>query len=97
MVHRPLTTLFLIQSLDGKISPGDTNELDVDKDFPHIVGVREGLQQYYDLEKLTDRVSVNTGKVQAKIGVNSRDISLVKKSNIDFVIIDNKSHLKLPT
>lgn len=90
---RPVTTLFLIISLDGKISTGDTNELDVDKDFTDIVGLREGLFQYYDLEKQTDRVSFNTGKVLAKIGVNSRDLSSVKKSDVDFVIVDNEPHL----
>lgn len=90
---RPITTLFLIQSLDGKISTGDTNELDVDKDYPKIVGVREGVHQYYDLERQTDRVSFNTGKVQAKIGVNTRDLKTVRKSDVDFVIVDNMPHL----
>ena len=41
---RPETTLFMIESLDGKISTGDNDELDVDKDFKRIVGVKEGLQ-----------------------------------------------------
>jgi len=54
---RPVTTLFMIESLDGKISTGDVDELDVDKDFKRIVGVKEGLHQYYDLEKQTDLFS----------------------------------------
>ena len=43
--NRPEATLFLIQSLDGKITLGDNDNLDVDKDFPKIKGVKEGLHQ----------------------------------------------------
>lgn len=91
---RPITTLFLIQSLDGKISTGDTNEMDTDKDFRVIRGIKEGLQQYYELEKHTDVVSFNTGSVQAKIGVNKRDLSkVVKETSLCFVVVDSKPHL----
>ena len=90
--QRPLTTLFMIESLDGKISTGDVDELDVDKDFSRIAGVKEGLHQYYDLEKLTDRVSLNSGKVQSKIRVNERYWDK-DPDDISFVVIDNKPHL----
>ena len=93
LVNRPITTLFMIQSLDGKISTGDVDELDVDKDFKRIVGVKEGLHQYYDLEKQTDRVSFNSGKVQAKVGVNERIWNKEKSDDICFVVVDNKPHL----
>ena len=43
---RPITTLFMLMSVDGKISSGATDDLDFDKDFPQIQGVKEGLQQY---------------------------------------------------
>ena len=35
---RPITTLFMLMSVDGKISPGATDDLDFDKDLPHIPG-----------------------------------------------------------
>ena len=89
---RPETTLFMIESLDGKISTGDTDELDVDKDFKRIVGVKEGLSQYYQLEKQTDPFSLNSGKVMAKIGVNKRTEEPTKMG-CSFIIIDNKPHL----
>lgn len=92
-MNRPITTLFMIQSLDGKISTGDVDELDVDKDFKRIVGIKEGLQQYYDLEKQTDWVSFNSGKVQAKVGVNNRIWNKDKPDDICFVVVDNKPHL----
>ncbi|MBP9820507.1 dihydrofolate reductase family protein [Candidatus Woesebacteria bacterium] len=92
MSDRPVTTLFMIESVDGKISTGDVDELDVDKDFKRIVGVKEGLHQYYDLEKLTDPYSLNTGRVMQKIGVNER-VEEPKKMGCSFVIIDNKPHL----
>ena len=42
-MKRPETTLFMLMSVDGKISTGDTDIMDVDKDFPTITGLREGL------------------------------------------------------
>jgi 2,5-diamino-6-(ribosylamino)-4(3H)-pyrimidinone 5'-phosphate reductase len=92
--QRPTTTLFMIESLDGKISTGDVDELDVDKDFSRIVGVKEGLQQYYELEKKTDWVSFNSGKVQAKVGVNKRTWDK-DPDDICFAVVDNKPHLDI--
>ncbi len=92
-INRPVTTLFLLESLDGKISTGDVDERDTDKDFHRIVGIKEGVQQYYDLEQQTDLVSFNSAKVQAKIGVNDRDLSSVKKGDVSFIVVDNKPHL----
>ncbi|MDP4010129.1 MAG: dihydrofolate reductase family protein [Candidatus Shapirobacteria bacterium] len=82
----------MIESLDGKISTGDVDELDVDTDFKRIRGIKEGLFQYYDIEKTTDAFSLNTGRVMAKIGVNTRKSEPVK-IDCNFVIIDNKPHL----
>ena len=36
-MDRPITTLFMLMSVDGKISTGATDDLDVDKDFPKIL------------------------------------------------------------
>lgn len=88
---RPLTTLFMLMSLDGKISTGKSDNLDVDKDFPNIKGVAEGLHQYYELEQNTDLHSLNTGRVQAKIGINEK--SSPTKTPVSIIIIDNKPHL----
>ena len=87
-MDRPITTLFLLTSVDGKISTGATDALDVDKDFPKIAGVCEGLHQYYEIEQTTDLWSLNSGRVQAKIGVNSRPMP--EKTPVSFVMIDNK-------
>ncbi len=62
MMDRPITTLFMLMSVDGKISTGATDELDVDRDFPAIPGLREGLHQYYEIEQTTDLWSFNTGR-----------------------------------
>lgn len=87
METRSITTLFMLMSADGKISTGASDELDVDRDFPRISGVREGLHQYYELEQETDLWSFNTGRVQAKIGVNEKD--LPAKTPVSFVLLDN--------
>lgn len=86
-MERPITTLFMLMSVDGKISTGTTDELDVDRDFPKIPGVREGLHQYYEIEQTTDLWSFNTGRVQAKLGVNEKEMP--SKTPVSFVLLDN--------
>ncbi len=90
--NRPETTLFMLMSVDGKISTGDTDTLDFDRDLPSVVGVREGLHQYYELEQQTDIFSLNTGRVMAKVGVNEK-MDDPKPVPCSFIIIDNKPHL----
>ncbi len=87
-MDRPITTLFMLMSVDGKISTGATDDLDVDKDFPKIAGISEGLHQYYEIEQTTDLWTINSGRVQAKIGANTREIP--NKTPVSFVVIDNK-------
>ncbi len=77
-------------SVDGKISTGDTSERDVDKDFKKIEGVKEGLHQYYDIEKTTDAFSLNSGIVMSKIGVNTPQ-NPIHCPDISFIIIDNNN------
>ena len=87
-MDRPITTLFMLMSVDGKISTGASDNLDMDKDFPKITGVKEGLHQYYEIEQTTDLWSLNSGRVQAKIGVNAADMP--DKTPVSFAVIDNK-------
>ena len=89
-MDRPITTLFMLVSVDGKISTGATDVLDVDQDYACMDGVKEGLHQYYEIEQTTDLWSFNTGRVQEKMGVNSKPYP--PKSPVSFVLLDN-SHL----
>ena len=91
-MDRPVVTLFMLISVDGKISTGCTDELDVDKDFPRIKGIGEGLKQYYKIEQTTDLFSLNSGRVMEKVGANKPQKKLAK-SPVSFLIIDNKPHL----
>ncbi|MBQ1446483.1 MAG: dihydrofolate reductase family protein [Solobacterium sp.] len=86
-MERPITTLYMLMSVDGKISTGAVEELDVDRDFPAIDGVKEGLHQYYEIEQTTDLWSFNTGRVQKKMGVNEKP--LPEKTPVSFVLLDN--------
>ncbi|MBP5452744.1 MAG: dihydrofolate reductase family protein [Treponema sp.] len=85
--ERPITTLFMLMSVDGKISTGANDEFDVDRDFPTIDGLKEGLSQYYEIEQTTDLWLFNTGRVQEKMGVNKKEPPA--KSPVSFVILDN--------
>lgn len=86
-MDRPITTLFMLTSVDGKISTGAADELDVDRDFPGIDGLKEGLHQYYEIEQTTDLWSFNTGRVQAKMGANEKE--LPEKTPVSFALLDN--------
>lgn len=92
MSNRPTTTLFLLVSVDGRISTGDTDVMDFDKDLPKIKGVKEGLAQYYAIERTTDFFSLNSGRVMAKVGANKK-VWEGKPLPVSFIIIDNKPHL----
>ena len=87
-MNRPMTTLFMLMSADGKISTGATDEMDVDRDFPQITGLKEGLHQYYEIEQTTDLWSFNTGRVQEKMGVNTADMP--DRTPVSFVLLDNR-------
>jgi len=89
-MNRPITTLFMLMSVDGKISTGSNDSMDVDADYPKIGGLKEGLYQYYELEQETDLWSFNTGRVQRKMGVNEKPLPC--KTPVSFVLLDN-SHL----
>ena len=86
-MDRPVTTLFMLMSVDGKISTGSPDELDFDRDLPRLPGVREGLHQYYEIEQTTDLWSFNTGRVQAKMGVNEKEMP--EKTPVSFALLDN--------
>lgn len=79
----------MLSSLDGKISTGRKNTRDYDRDLPRVKGLKEGLKQYYDLEKKTDICSFNTGLVMAKIGVNTSK-SPINVPQCSFVIVDSQ-------
>lgn len=87
-----IKTLFMLLSLDGKISTGSSDERDFDKDLPNIPGIKEGVGQYDALEHQTDLYSFNTGKVMAKVGWNEPKES-IKKIPVTFVLVDNQPHL----
>jgi len=91
-MKRTYNTLFMLMSLDGKISTGANDGFDFDEDFPKIDGIKEGLYQYYDIEKTTDWYSFNTGRVMAKVGWNEMKEN-IEKVTCNFVIVDNKPHL----
>lgn len=86
-MNRPITTLFMLASADGKISTGASDAFDFDSDLPKLDGVKEGLHQYYEIEQTTDLWSFNTGRVQAKLGVNQNAIP--SKTVVSHVLLDN--------
>ena len=94
IIQRPETTLYILVSVDGKISTGDTDALDTETDFPRIRGIKEGLNQYYQLQQEIDLHALESGRTMAKVGCNEKIVD-VEKTAVSFIIIDNKPHLNL--
>jgi 2,5-diamino-6-(ribosylamino)-4(3H)-pyrimidinone 5'-phosphate reductase len=90
---RAETTLFLLMSVDGKITTGESDALDSGRDWRRIKGVKEGLHQYYQIEYSIAVNSLSTGRVMAKIGLNSRTETPEKDERLTFFIVDRKPHL----
>jgi 2,5-diamino-6-(ribosylamino)-4(3H)-pyrimidinone 5'-phosphate reductase len=94
-MNKPITTLFLNISLDGKISTGDLDTMDTCLNYPKIKGIGEGYLQYYKIEETTDLHTLNSAKVLVK-SHNGKCINEkfeIKKTPINFMVIDNKPHL----
>ncbi len=70
-MNRPITTLYMLMSLDGKISTGSSDLLDFDKDIPNIAGVNEGLNKCYEIEQTTSYWTFLTGRTMSKAGVGA--------------------------
>lgn len=87
-IGRPETTLFMLMSVDGKISSGFSRDRDLEIDLASFEETRRGLQLYYDIEKTTDLWTICTGKTKSKIGINSTS-GRIYEVRANIVIIDN--------
>lgn len=90
---RAETTLLLLMSVDGKITSGESDNLDSDRDWKRIRGVKEGIHQYYEIEWSTAINSLSTGRIMEKIGINSRTETPEKDDRLTFFVVDRKPHL----
>ena len=62
-MNRPVTTLFMLLSVDGKISTGATDEMDVDRDHPAVHVKEENLHIIFQ-EKLSLAAALTVLKEQ---------------------------------
>lgn len=67
----PEVTLYMLQSIDGKICTGDTPDRDFDREFPEIPLLKKGMDTYYAYEKETDYWSMISGGTVCKLGINA--------------------------
>lgn len=89
-MNRPIITLFMLESLDGKINTGNSDTLDLDKDLPKIDGVKEGLHQYYKIESNTDYFSIKSDDELNKL----RALELIECNKLDDSYIQLKYKVK---
>ena len=62
-MNRPVTTLFMLLSVDGKISTGATDEMDMDRDHPAFHVKEENLHIIFQ-EKLSLAAALTVLKEQ---------------------------------
>jgi|GEM_PF-6639541 len=85
-MKRPISTLILPISADGKLVSRDSIITDKDPSWrvqPHVTGY---LQQFYDFST-SDSYTLTTGEVMALSGVNHK-ISKPEKEDLSLVVLD---------
>lgn len=85
---RPNVTMFMLMSVDGKISTGCNEFYDFDKDLPKLAFTSKGLHQYYELEAETALWTMCSGKTQTKV-LNGVPLTDIVKSPASIVVIDS--------
>lgn len=88
----PYSTLFLLSSVDGKISSGAGDERGFEQDLPAMRGVGWGLPQYHAMETQSEQYSLSTGRVLAKLGWNGEKDD-VSPGPLTQLVLDNRPHL----
>lgn len=89
-MNRPITTVFMLQSIDGKISFNGTGRLDFDDKIPMLSWSAKGINRYYEAEIGMDETTLMSGKTLKVVGWNEKVVRENKELMI--VIIDN-NHL----
>jgi 2,5-diamino-6-(ribosylamino)-4(3H)-pyrimidinone 5'-phosphate reductase len=88
---RPETTLFLVMSVDGRITSHDSDDIDPNKSWKHDPRIAALTQPFVDFG--TGNVhSLTYGEAMNKVGINTRT-GKTKRLPIKLIVIDDLSHL----
>ena len=83
MKKRPITTLFMLESLDGKISSGNTDELDADRDW-----CKNDIKEYHN------KVEVKFVIIDNKPHLNENGIDYICHWVENLILVTtNKKHI----
>ncbi len=85
----PYVELYMLMSVDGKISSGKLDCLDFDRDIPELDYSKDGLYQYYDIEKTLPNWSIISGKTLSKVGWNDTVINSEKLDHCGLIVYDS--------
>ena len=88
---RPQTTLFLIMSVDGRITSHDSDDLDPNKKWKRDPKVRAITQQFYNFASGGIH-TITSGSSLAKAGINRRT-GQPAHLDINLIVIDHPAHL----
>ncbi|MCT4396691.1 dihydrofolate reductase family protein [Periweissella beninensis] len=90
--NRPYTTLFLLSSLDGKISSGNSSTFNARKEWYQIPEIAIGLQQFVDIKQTVDAWLFTTAKSLLSFNVNHLSYT-PERTESSIAIIDNHQRL----
>lgn len=90
--NRPYTTLFLLSSVDGKISSGNGSMFNARKDWYHVPTIAIGLQQFVDIKQTVDSWLFTTAKTLLSFNVNHLNYT-PERTEASVAIIDNHQRL----
>lgn len=89
-MNRQIVTVFMIQSIDGKISFNGTGRLDFDDRIPTLSWSAKGIKHYYEAKFGIDDTTLISGKTLEIVGWNDKVVH--ENKELTLVVIDN-NHL----
>jgi hypothetical protein len=90
-LDRPKVTLFLTQSVDGRITSHDSDDIDPDKAWKKEPRIQALTTPFYEFASGKIH-TLTTGEVMAKMGVNYR-IGPAKRLDTKLIVIDDLEYL----
>ena len=91
---RPQTTLFLVNSVDGRVVSHDSDDLDPDKSWKKDPKIAAISQPFFEFAKTQEVTTLTYGTILEKLGLNTRQGTPIDLG-VNLVVVDEKQALNL--
>lgn len=89
---RPITTLFLVNSVDGRITSHDSDEVDPNKQWKKDPRIAALLQPFFDFAQGSIH-TLTYAETLVKVGINQRT-GKAERLDVDLIVLDEHSLLQ---